>query len=133
MDTGRPRLERRSHLQSKFGFDCACALCSLTGNELEASNVRQLRIREINSTMQASRGQPETVALVSEKLRLLKAEGLPVEWAHMDMVRAFSHCCDHQEFAAARKWMRRAIKSARTMLGDDAKEVHDLNQILQLR
>ena len=90
---------RRSHLRNTFGFDCTCVLCALTGEALQASDVRQSRLAALAVLLavphasRASKTQTSTVDLVAEKLRLLKAEGLPVEWAHMDMVEAFTACC----------------------------------------
>ena len=138
---GAARAARQTHLHGKFGFACACPLCVLTGVELEASDARQTRLGELATLLDGrgyrrdARGEDRapTVALVTEKLRLLAAEGLPREWAHMDMVSAFTACCQRGDFAAARPWMCRAIAAARTMLGSDSKVVHDLEQILRQR
>ena len=96
---------RRSHLRNTLGFDCTCVLCALTGEALQASDVRQSRLDALAVLLaapHASRAsKTQTVDLVAEKLRLLKAEGLPVEWAHMDMVEAFTACCVDGDFAAA--------------------------------
>jgi len=35
------RASRKSQLQESFGFDCHCAACSLSGDELNASNHRE--------------------------------------------------------------------------------------------
>ena len=127
---------RRSHLRNTLGFDCTCVLCALTGEALQASDVRQRRLAELIALLavphasRASKTQTSTVDLVTEKLRLLKAEGLPVEWAHMDMVEAFTVCCVAGDFAAARPWMHNAIQAAQTMLGKDSKVVHDLEGVL---
>mgnify|MGYP002837572192 FL=1 len=127
---------RRSHLRNTFGFDCTCVLCALTGEALQASDVRQRRLAELIALLavphagRPSETQTSTVDLVTEKLRLLKAEGLPVEWAHMDMVDAFTVCCDAGDFAAATPWMHNAIQAAQTVLGKDSKVVHDLEGVL---
>jgi hypothetical protein len=127
---------RRSHLRNKFGFDCTCVLCALTGEALQASDVRQRQLAALAVLLavphasRASKTQTSTVDLVAEKLHLLKAEGLPIEWAHMDMVEAFTVCCVAGDFAAARPWMNNAIQAAQTMLGKDSKVVHDLEGVL---
>ena len=134
MDPGQPRDARRARLRTKFGFECECSLCSLTGEALNASNERQLRIGEIDVITARgdddSRPHPQMVPLVTEKLRLLKAEGLPEAWGHMDMVCAFARCCVDGDRAAAHSWMHRAIKAARILLGDDAQVIKDLQQIV---
>ena len=128
---------RRLHLRNTFGFECDCSLCALTGAEMQASDVRQARLGELSALLARSpssgASSAQTVGLVTEKLHLLKAEGLPVEWAHMDMVTAFTSCCCRGEFALARLWMQQAIEAAQTMLGKDSKVVQDLESILQQR
>ena len=125
---------RRSHLRNTFGFDCTCVLCALTGEALRASDARQRRLAALVALLAVPHARraagTKTVDLVTEKLRLLKAEGLPVEWAHMDMVDAFTCCCVAGDFAAARPWMLSAIQAAQTMLGKDSKVVHDLERVL---
>ena len=134
MDPGSYRVQRQTHLSSKFGFECDCALCTLPSDAVESSDARQRLINEIDSATASYSGErhshPETLLLVSEKLRLLKAEGMPEEWGHMDMVCAFTHCCAEGNYAAARKWMRRAISAARLMLGDDSHTVAELEAIM---
>ena len=71
------------------------------------------------------------VALISEKLELLQAEGLSQDWAHMDMVCAGTRCCVEGDFDAAQAWLRRAITASRTILGSDSKTVYDLERILR--
>lgn len=131
---GSARAARRSLLATKFGFDCDCALCTLTGAELEQSDARQARLGAIEATLTRSPGggsaSARAVELVTEKLRLLKAEGMPVEWGHMDMVSAFTACCRSGDSAAAVPWMLGAVQAAQTMLGEDSKVVHDLERVL---
>jgi len=137
LEPGLARCERRDAIRRKFGFDCACSLCTLHGAELEESDARQRRISQIDSITEscseANNGRgyhPQMLSLVGEKLALFKAEGLPAEWAHMDMVSAFTRCCNDSDYCAARRWMRRAVKAANTMLGSDSALVHQLKQIL---
>ena len=128
---------RRLHLRNTFGFECDCPLCALTGAEMQASDVRQARLGELSALLarapSSGGSSTQTVGLVTEKLHLLQAEGLPVEWAHMDMVTAFTSCCSRGEFASARPWMQQAIEAAQTMLGEDSKVVKDLENILRPR
>lgn len=133
-DPGKSRLSRRAHLRSKFGFDCDCALCALSGAALDASDTCQRRIGEIDVVLDAAPGgrdgHAQVVLLVSEKLRLFKSEGIPEAWVYMDMVSAFTHLCSKGDYDTARTWMHRAINAARTILGDDSPTVNDLNGIM---
>jgi len=134
LEPGMDREERQACLQSKFGFECACALCTLTGSALEVSDARQRRIHEIDAVSEVCpdgrSAHPEMVRLVSEKLKLFRLEGLPEEWGHMDMVCAFARSCRDNNFAAAHRWMRRAIEASRTILGDDSHTVRELEALL---
>ena len=49
---GFSKEERQTQIRAKFGFQCACALCALTGDELERSDARQYRIRQIDVATQ---------------------------------------------------------------------------------
>jgi len=139
MDPDSTRDERRAHLRTKLGFVCGCALCSLPECEaLEASDANRRQLREVEVTMCAIASgthgaHSRLVQLVRDKLRLLQAESLPMEWAHMDMVRCVSSSCAVADFEMARTWLLRAIQSARTILGDDSKVVRDLEAILAQR
>ena len=134
LEPGMTRKERQSHLRSKFGFHCACALCTLTGSALEASDARQRRIAEIDLVTDnpgdGRSAHPEMVRLVSEKLKLLDLEGLPEEWGHLDMVCAFARSCRDNDYVAAHRWIRSAIRAARTILGDDSHTVRKLEALL---
>ena len=134
LEPGMDREQRQAYLQSAFGFDCACALCTLTGSALEVSDARQRRIHEIDAVSEVCpdgrSAHPEMLRLVSEKLKLFRLEGLPEEWGHMDMVCVFARSCRDNNFAAAHRWMRRAIEASRTILGDDSHTVRELEALL---
>jgi len=134
------REERQSHLQRKLGFFCRCAQCSVpAGAQLEASDARRSRLGEIEGSLATVEVEDSAAvkrrqeALVAEKMRLLLGEGLPMEWAHMDMVKAVSCCCAVGDFDAAQKWLLRAMKASCTMLGADSKVVTDLKAVLAQR
>lgn len=132
IDYGLPRDERRALLKRKFGFDCMCELCSLSGAARDDSDARQRRLKAINALLAMS-VVPNLFDLLEEKLEILAKEGLPPAWAHMDMVSAFTKCCSLGDYGTARRWMRRAIEAAILMLGADSSTVHDLKAILEQR
>jgi hypothetical protein len=43
----KPRANRRLELQEKFGFECHCAACSLSGDELLASDNRRMTLNRL--------------------------------------------------------------------------------------
>lgn len=49
-----PRAVRRAALLSGFGFECACATCSLTGEALEASEKRRARLESLEVEMRTA-------------------------------------------------------------------------------
>ena len=98
---GEERAARQLKLRERFGFECACARCSLEGDELAASEARQRALRSLNA--EAGCGSDSTSGgggrggggrggglgdeLLAERLRKLalqlrfmEHEGLPPVW-----------------------------------------------------
>ncbi|KAF5675151.1 SET domain-containing protein [Fusarium denticulatum] len=44
-----PSMLRKPLLKRSFGFDCACSLCSLPPSQLQASDVRRVRIQQLGA------------------------------------------------------------------------------------
>ena len=138
-EAGCARTERRAALEAKFGFACACPLCELRGADLEASDGRQRRLAALVGTLGGlADADPRLEALVEERGRLLKAEGLPPEWGFHEMFRAFMHChkcggVDDSDVARADGWLRRALAAATTILGHDSKVVAEFRSIAEMR
>jgi len=127
LEPGLTRDERRAQLRARFGFKCACALCSLEGAALARSDARQRRISEIDAITDdggdGTTAHPRMAELVREKLELLVAEELPREWGHMDMACAFARCVVDGDVGQAKVWIRDAATSARVLLGSDSPTV----------
>jgi hypothetical protein len=138
---GDTREERQGALRRDFGFVCACALCSLEGAALKASNRRQRRIRELaDEIVEAGRaartgggegggsGRAGVVTLVEERLRLLQEEGLHTNWDSMAvaMRHLLASCSEGSAIAPsrdeARVWAARAAECAKMALGEDSEE-----------
>ena len=92
------RDERRARLHLRFGFDCACSLCSLQGTALEQSDARQARMRELRALLMAPAPcagdgtstplDPASIlAAVDEMLALQQSEGLPSVWGQEYLIR----------------------------------------------
>jgi len=137
LEYGHGRDERRGMLRHKFGFDCACSLCSLRRADVEASDVRQRRLLQIDAELANATQVPKLqlrlvhtfVELVSEKIRVLMTEGLPTSWAHKDMVSAFFRCRQVGEMNAATSWLQRALVATTLLVGEDSKEFKGLKAI----
>ena len=134
VEPGLTRRARQTLLREKFGFECACALCSLRGDALTQSDARQQRISEIDAITDddgSGQAHPQMVSLVEEKLSLLVAEGLPRAWGHMDMAMAFARCVADQRVAEAKAWIEEAVEASRMLLGDDAQAVLDFQAFVR--
>lgn len=116
---------------------CACALCSLEGAALKASDRRQRRIRELaDEIVEAGRaartgggegggsGRAGVVTLVEERLRLLQEEGLHTNWDSMAvaMRHLLASCSEGSARDEARVWAARAAECAKMALGEDSEE-----------
>ena len=99
LEPGREWLSRQRHVPSRFGFDCGCALCTLSWPERDGSNVHQRRIAAIDTVVLSGSAEGRRalggkfIDIVNEKLKLLEEEGMPRVWGHMAMVCVFTCCC----------------------------------------
>jgi hypothetical protein len=116
--SGTCRDERRAEL----GFPCACAACSLTNGALAQSNRRRSRIGVLFDLILAAvaEGDGSAIALVGERLKLLREEGMSATWD--TLYAAWAYCQSVGDTAGARKWAARAAESAQFGLGRDSSE-----------
>ena len=117
---GETRDERRSGLQSDFGFVCTCALCSLTGSAQRESDRRQARIAELFGRISASPTPRNLVRLAEERLSLLALEGIWTTWDTYGAAMSYLQCMG--EAAHAARWAARAASCAACALGRDSDE-----------
>ncbi len=121
------RAARRRELQRDFGFLCRCALCSMQGEALAASDARQARIRDIGERITAKPCPPDVVALCEEKIALLEVEGcLGANWDTMACAMEYLQLTGHPR--AARVWAKRAAENARCALGKESQEYQVLER-----
>ena len=85
---GMTRLSRRIRLREKFAFDCACTQCSLSGDALIQSDVRQRRIAFLKHRLEEESADMGT--LLEEAIVLLHEETMPSCWLQTWMFRAMS-------------------------------------------
>lgn len=117
---GETRTERRSGLQSDFGFVCGCELCSLAGEAQRESDRRQARIAELFDAISASPTPRDLVRLAEERLSLLGLEGIWTTWDTYGAAMAYLQCLGDDAHAA--RWAARAASCAAGALGRDSDE-----------
>lgn len=127
---GMLRAERRQLLHAKIGFECACALCSLSGAPFERSEARQRRLQAIAASLDATPPPPVSRmrTLVNEAVQLMEEEGLPACWAKLYFLRLIGSAADAGDAKAAGLWARKAAACARDECGEDS---HEYRAILQ--
>ena len=134
---GDTREERQAVLRRDFGFVCACALCSLSGEALAVSDQRQRRIRMLaDELVRAGRTAPgecavDVFGLVQERLDLLKCEGLRTNWDTMAV--AMRHARAIGADGEARAWAAKAAESAAMALGEHSDEARRYRQVAAAR
>ena len=125
---GLRRAERHERLLERFGFECACATCRLSGTALEKSEERQRRIRELSGRLTQSgagtaRASSERISeSVAELLQTLEDEGAPAVWGKRAMLAARAAAAKAGEMAMARVWGERAMECVRIGAGADSPE-----------
>ena len=121
---GLLRAERQALLQQRFGFDCACHLCGLTGVARERSEARQRRLKAIGECVAAS--PPPSHARMTKLLRetseLARDEGAPEYWQKGMLLRLVGSAADVGDAASAERWARKAATCTRDACGDDSDE-----------
>ncbi|BGP42135.1 hypothetical protein JCM10449v2_006138 [Rhodotorula kratochvilovae] len=100
-----PKATRQQILRREFGFDCACAACSLPPDESAASDKRRKMISQINAMLPGLITEPDKlVTLAKESLKLFEQEGLyagrasiaydcfqaAVAWSDLDGAKAWA-------------------------------------------
>jgi len=134
------REQRRERLRDAFGFDCACALCSLEGAALRQSDVRQRRMVDLEAFIDSStsgggeRPQDEAhvLAAIEEMLLVQKQEGLPITWGQRFMMIAIGLCERSGNLKAAARWAWRAQEATRIGGGADSPVFQQLSVLSKL-
>lgn len=124
---GRPRAERMAILQEKFGFECDCAVCLLSGESRRRSDAAQqalgrgLLSGDDDQELLGGGGASSTsAAAVDEKLRLLSQEGLPAVWGRPLVLAAAMQSSAGGQHELAVGWLERALKIVRDACGEDS-------------
>ncbi|KAH9910841.1 uncharacterized protein B0H18DRAFT_1129420 [Fomitopsis serialis] len=101
------REERNAHLADYFGFQCACAVCALLGEELAQSDQRRATVRRLYDEV--------SMCLKEPTLGIRKANGAPASsrerlalYEATFCFDAFQLCVLVSDFGNAKAWARKA-------------------------
>lgn len=121
---GLLREERVARLEAKFGFECRCECCSLTGSKLHRSERAQKRIRALSNLIESREVSMQQVYKdhVPELLGLLEQEGVPSAWGQQWMLRARAAAARLGDEEAERHWASCAAECARLAAGEDSND-----------
>lgn len=131
------RKERQETLQRKFGFDCACSLCSLPSDQSEESDRRLSKIIELDKQI----GRAGLLGILSNPLRSLRYVDQQIslynEHAPDDsgLPRAFFDAAQiviaHGDLARGRIFAERAVLGGTVLEGGDGPAVFEYKRLLQ--
>ena len=118
------RSMRQEYFAQKFGFDCGCEICALSGPGLAKSDARQQAITSLTASITASSRPPytRTRTLVNEVIRLMQEEEMPSTWTRKWVVRALMSAAEEGHHQDAGYWTRAAAACVRTAGGADCAE-----------
>lgn len=78
------RAERHDFLHAAYGFNCSCAVCAASAEDIEASDARRARISDLKDVVEGWGEQvvePEkALAAVEEAAELFEKEGYDVSY-----------------------------------------------------
>lgn len=137
---GSERAVRQRNLRSRFGFDCTCSLCALTGEARHCSDARQRQIGVLGRRLASPEGQDAETrihgprfALVETYLALSAEEGLPATWGRALLFDCARRCRSAGDLAGAYAWAARAAECALLGSGDDCASYLTLKSFLDAR
>ncbi|KAJ7075835.1 hypothetical protein B0H15DRAFT_791339 [Mycena belliarum] len=130
-DTKRSRQERRSFLWQQYGFECACAVCSLHAAALQASDERLTRIsRHYTYLATWGHGKINGVEAISTINKIWELEDEEGYWSERGRLAADGAwiAAAHSDAAAVRLWAQLAIKWYIIELGHGSDLIREVEQ-----
>ncbi|KAH8103017.1 hypothetical protein BXZ70DRAFT_905672 [Cristinia sonorae] len=126
IDLLKPRAERQKELLAKYWFKCDCPACKLTGAELEASDARRKKIRELLDKHHDGKCTDATQGLEEIRLALdcIEKEGLPM-YESIFYFFAFHLCAASSDYPNAREWAKKARDSHLMFCGPTLEDLYN--------
>jgi hypothetical protein len=129
-----PSSERRASLQSRFGFSCACSLCTFPPADLEKSDERLEAIRSLDELI----GDPfhlnehpqEHLKLVHALVKALEEEHIADARLPRAYYDAFQTAITHGDTARATVFAERAYKARVCCEGEDSKASMHMKELM---
>ncbi|KAL0072510.1 Cochaperone protein [Marasmius tenuissimus] len=119
---GSTREQRRSRLYFAHGFKCMCKTCSLPQNEVEKSDARRSKLKELYEKLpkhNPSAHGDRIISLVIQSIRLLREDGYLAD-ADDFAVDAAHVCASVSDVESAKYWARLAYEAKRDEFGPDS-------------
>jgi SET domain len=131
---GGPSQPRMQRLKRSYGFDCTCDLCSLTGEALETSDARQLRIQFLDDAIGDSNAVMErpgtALARCRELLSLYEIEAITDPRVARVYYDAFQICITHGDEARASLFARKAYETRLYLEGEDSPDTQKMKSFM---
>ncbi|KAJ3545335.1 hypothetical protein NM688_g5636 [Phlebia brevispora] len=133
LDTKRPRVERQQHLRQHYGFECQCAVCSLSDSASAESDKRLSKMAELYarfSTWQhGDLTGKEAIDIAREIWVTGEKEGY---WSERGQLAADAAlvAAAHSDKDAVRAWAELAKKWYTYEVGADSEQVRWIREVL---
>ncbi|PCH35098.1 hypothetical protein WOLCODRAFT_155770 [Wolfiporia cocos MD-104 SS10] len=126
------RATRQRELREHFGFDCRCAVCSLTGNALRSSDRRRSSLPVLYQEIAACGSNPALgVRKIKLALKTLSEEGMLDTGASSFYDDAFQFCVFVADVKNAKAWAEKALESVTRLRGSDSEDAQQIEKHLR--
>ena len=135
---GEPRAVRKAHVREHYFFECACAACSLVGDEQRASDRRRKTVSDMLERLKTVGGTPhpslKDVALreLYEVAGMAEEEGLPLHKAQILFYGSSVLLMRRAEARVVMQLLEEARNGYRLAEGEKSFNVHNTTQVLDM-
>ena len=130
---GGPSTVRKKEMKTYFGFDCACEVCSLPSEKLQASDARRKRAMELDEAIGNPKRVKQTPELALDDCHSLLEIYYEEQVFDLRLPRlyydAFQICAMHGDEARASVFARRSREARTVCEGPESMEVEDLKKV----
>ncbi|OCH85841.1 SET domain-containing protein [Obba rivulosa] len=123
----RPTKKDRAEMFKKTSnFECKCSVCSLTGEELRASDTRRATIARIHNDLGECWTKPEAaIKKCRLALRLMELEGIKNRFGDGFYCDGYRFCIAYGDVENARAWAKLAWEGHTRCRGADSEEAQE--------